>query len=372
MRRLGLIWLALSVMLGACVAVGPGPGCTLPQATTDFPGGSRNADLSMACGEVQLTILPETEPINPSPWYALEVVSERADTIRLSLHYPGYRHRYHPWVRSGEEAWRRLPDGQIEVGPAGHTATMELQLAAGSNWVSGQPLVTEHEYAAWFAQWQELRGDLEQRLAGRSVRGRSIPAFERIANGPVPSRPVVVVLGRQHPPETTGVFALKGFVDAAMSVDLPFDLIIVPVINPDGVADGYWRTNANGIDLNRDWASRSQTELQSVWHYLEQRGAFARDRLVMIDFHSTRSDRIYRDHYSDGDWRGELLDEWLQQLLPVEMDVRVTRSASGQSAKSVFGALGALAITWESGDNTSPADAEADGRAALLSLLEAW
>ena len=32
-----------------------------------------------------------------------------------------------------------------------------------------------------------------------------------------------------------------------------FEIIIVPMLNPDGVDEGNWRHNAGGVDLNRDW-----------------------------------------------------------------------------------------------------------------------
>jgi len=31
-----------------------------------------------------------------------------------------------------------------------------------------------------------------------------------------------------------------------------FSIIMVPLLNPDGVVLGHWRHNVNGVDLNRD------------------------------------------------------------------------------------------------------------------------
>src|SRR3546814_5185364 len=69
-----------------------------------------------------------------------------------------------------------------------------------------------------------------------------------------------------------------GFVDE-LAADSPLArdfrertlVIVLPLLNPDGVVEGNWRGNINGQDLNRDWGpftqSRSEehtSELQSL------------------------------------------------------------------------------------------------------------
>ncbi|MCC6786095.1 MAG: hypothetical protein IT457_24845 [Planctomycetes bacterium] len=65
-----------------------------------------------------------------------------------------------------------------------------------------------------------------------------------------------------HPAETTSYFVVEGFVQELLSgspeaqillASLVFD--IVPMANPDGVALGNYRTNANSSNLEEEWSS---------------------------------------------------------------------------------------------------------------------
>ena len=62
------------------------------------------------------------------------------------------------------------------------------------------------------------------------------------------NNPYILILGRQHPPEVTSAIAIKSFVNELISKnDLSesfldnYNIIFVPLMNPDGVENGYWR-----------------------------------------------------------------------------------------------------------------------------------
>lgn len=378
MRCFGLIGALLTTVLSGCAML-PEPsarGCV--SATTEIAGGSHFAELDVGCERVALTVRPEVEPINPSPWYALELVTESSRGVQLEINYAGYSHRYHPWINGPNAEWRRLTQDRVTTTNGGELVQLDLLLEAGRTIVAAQPILAQVEHAAWMEHWRDLNPALHQEVIGSSVQGRPLVALGSVAPDPDLTRPLVVILGRQHPPEVTGGFAMKGFVEAlleaAMARPLPFDYVIVPVINPDGVEHGFWRTNANGVDLNRDWQNQTQPETLAVWQFLERNGLTLRSEVIMVDFHSTLSDRIYRDAYEAEDWRDRRIEAWLSRLATGERapDVRVTRSAGGQTAKSVFDSIGALAITWEAGDATSPQRSEQDGRVGFDALLATW
>lgn len=79
--------------------------------------------------------------------------------------------------------------------------------------------------------------------------------------GPIPYRKAkcgVVVASRVHPAETAGSFMLEGFLDYFKRNNTSTEhffkrcnLIVVPILNPDGVRKGLTRTDNNGINLNR-------------------------------------------------------------------------------------------------------------------------
>jgi hypothetical protein len=77
-----------------------------------------------------------------------------------------------------------------------------------------------------------------------------------------PSRPKrqITVTARVHPGETVGSFMCEGFLhfavskaQEAVSLRRQFDIVVIPMLNPDGVVAGNNRTSLAGVDLNRKW-----------------------------------------------------------------------------------------------------------------------
>lgn len=69
-------------------------------------------------------------------------------------------------------------------------------------------------------------------------------------------------MGRQHPSEVSGSFLsenlIKIFLQNNESSDFlleKFNIVIVPMTNPDGVIYGNSRSNLAGYDLNRHWGA---------------------------------------------------------------------------------------------------------------------
>jgi murein peptide amidase A len=89
---------------------------------------------------------------------------------------------------------------------------------------------------------------VEKRVIGRSVLGRPIVAYRK---GVADARRTVVVLGQMHGDERAGV-ATAEWVRDHVPVRADADVWVVPTMNPDGLARGT-RTNAHGVDLNRNW-----------------------------------------------------------------------------------------------------------------------
>lgn len=365
----------------AC-ATGPAQDGDCPVAvSTDFPAGSQRAEITAHCERVHVRLLPEAEPINPSPWYAVSIAAERTTELDLVLDYGGYRHRYRPWINRADTGWELVTADRVSLAGDGEQARIRMNVRAGETVIAAQPIVDAGAYEAWYHAWWLQDRRLAREIVGQSSDGRDLEAFTLFVDERRSARPLLIVLGRQHPPEVTGAFALDGFVQAALvqsaSAPLPFDLVVLPLLNPDGVALGYWRLNSNGLDLNRDWLLRNEAETQAAWAFLQSLGLRDRDRVVMVDFHSTRSDRLYLDQYGAGDWRGDVLGAWLESIRNRGGDAvpepRVTQSEGGNTAKAVFAAeVGALALTWEAGDNTPPTAARAAGANGFDALIAGW
>ena len=73
-------------------------------------------------------------------------------------------------------------------------------------------------------------------------------------------------MARQHPAETVGSFVMEGIIDFLFSGEeeaetllKKYRIIVIPMVNPDGVIHGNSRCNLAGLDLNRKW---SENELK--------------------------------------------------------------------------------------------------------------
>jgi protein MpaA len=90
----------------------------------------------------------------------------------------------------------------------------------------------------------------EVQVIGHSVQGRPIVLHQ---SGPTSAALKVLVVGAIHGNETAGMRIAQHLI--AASPPPRVDLLVIPTINPDGVAAGT-RGNAHGVDLNRNFPYR--------------------------------------------------------------------------------------------------------------------
>jgi len=114
-------------------------------------------------------------------------------------------------------------------------------------------------------------GRTQLRIIGKTAAGREIPALFFPAEdeiSPWPRKlPLVLIYCQQHGNEPAGkeaaLLLMKEIAARKAVSQYHFDLIIVPVVNPDGVEIAS-RRNANEVDLNRDYAALTQPESQAL------------------------------------------------------------------------------------------------------------
>jgi hypothetical protein len=175
--------------------------------SVDFPSGGRHACTIAANGDIVLTVPPEAEPINSSPWYAFRLSAAEPTRVNVALDYGAYEHRYAPKIARDGQVWEVLAARSVRVARGGHRATLRLQLGAGDTFVAGQPIDTSEAMLSWMRATLDPVEFTEFEY-GRSVDGRALIGF---VSGPV-GAPLVVALTRQLPPETTGAAAFRAFV----------------------------------------------------------------------------------------------------------------------------------------------------------------
>lgn len=329
----------------------------------------------------RITVAPETQPINPSPWYGFEVRSAQPRTLRIEFRYAAARHRYSPWLsEDGGAHWRRAGEREFRADRGGGPL---LKVAVGPHplRVFAQPPVGLEDVRTW-TESLARRVPLRDEVVGRSVQGRPL---HLLSFGDPAARDVLLVLGRQHPPEVTGMRALMAFVDAlagdsaeATAFRASHRVLVAPVVNPDGVAEGHWRTNLGGTDLNRDWGVFREPETRALrdalWREIDGAG---RRVVFALDFHSTWHDVFYTVTEDPARAPGGVLRAWMDAM-QARYPGRIRESASAASSAVfknwAFRRFGAPTVTYEVGDNTGREALDELARfaaAELMRLLQA-
>lgn len=332
----------------------------------EFDGGRLDAcEMIKANGEegqvaklqVKLLVKPENTPINPSPWYAFSARSKVGErTVAITIEADNARARYVPKISTDKKSWSAV-DFTVED----NQLHFDITLSNTPIYVAGQELTVEQDYQNWMKQ-APIADRFTLVQVGTSVQQRPIYGLE--ATQP-DNKEWLLIIGRQHPPEITGALALFAFVERiAMNSELPeaffqrFNVLVVPMINPDGVAEGNWRHNINGVDLNRDWGKFTQPETLSTFTYFNERLENDHRLVFALDFHSTQQDVFYTMPSDYGLAPADFSERWLADLKEQRLSSFTVREQPGSSpGRGVFKQFiaeqfGVHAVTYEMSDNT--------------------
>lgn len=162
----------------------------------------------------------------------------------------------------------------------------------------GEELVIDHVlehslvYFAYFVPYSlEQHQDLIQEAQmsplcqaqdlGTTLDGRDLTVLK--IGEPGPDKRIIWVTARQHPGETMAEWFVEGFLDRLLDTEdaqarklLQHAVFyVVPNMNPDGSVRGHLRTNAAGVNLNREWQEPTlerSPEIYRVREKMEQTG----------------------------------------------------------------------------------------------------
>jgi murein tripeptide amidase MpaA len=339
----------------------------------DFEASRMDECINQGNNTFVITIKPENTPINSSPWYAFKIVADQPTQVKVTIQISGNRfNRYLPKISHDMTTWRT------------HThrvrgKRLEFNVDASSKviYIAAQEVIDNQYYVDW-AKKLQLSSAVKQSVLGQSLQGRPIYKIESHGN----SKEWVVILGRLHPPEITGALALFPFVETLLannsyadSFRQKYNLLIIPNLNPDGVAMGNWRHNANGVDLNRDWITFKQPETQQVHQYLQDLVAEGQKIKFAVDFHSTQQDVFYtmpvnyevEDRYFVKHWLGSL-DKTMPNFEVVQKPGN--RPNNGVSKQYFSDNYQVHAITYEMGDETNRDTIKIIANNAAVTLMQ--
>jgi hypothetical protein len=309
-------------------------------------------------------ITPENQPINRSPWFAFKLwaADRRVITLVLTNTYSTLRGR--PWVSHDGKKWERLPVADHATIATSPTAVVRLKIGPRPIWLATQELVGRPEIEAW-ADRLARRPGVTASVIGESVTGRPL---RQLVIGGATNRNFVFVLGRQHPPEVTGTLALMRFVDElagnsrlARQYRREFQTIVLPLVNPDGVEHGHWRSNLGAVDLNRDWGPFTQPESRAasaaIRAFTDLPGARP---YVFVDLHSTHTNIFYAQPDSQPLFPEQFTRRWLASIAARLPEFKFERDDAHNVRQPTSKAwaneqFGIAAITWEFGYATDRA-----------------
>lgn len=247
------------------------------------------------------------------------IQAQSADDIQLKI-VPDSGADFFQWFNfclqgcRGQACRLRLLNASQAAFPEGWSGYQAVASYDRQNWFrvpteyDGSQLIISHTpdhdavYYAYFTPYSyERHLDLIARFQGmkhcrlldlgESVEGRAVELL-RVTNDQVMGNKLNVwITARQHPGESMAEWFMEGvlnrlsrldeFVTEALLKKVVFYL--VPNMNPDGTYHGHLRTNALGVNLNREWHSPSLARSPEVHCVLEAMKATGVD--LFLDIH---------------------------------------------------------------------------------------
>lgn len=259
------------------------PGGRRTRARADGSSGGRGAR-GAAHGEVRegqtarLRVPPDPGDPRFRQWFAFDVRGRRGERVSFALEnaaectWARAWEDYYAFATHDGESWARVPT-RYEDG----VLRFEDVLRTGRARYAYYPLYENARVEA-LLRHERARGGVVRTLTrtplGNAVRLLTLGRHDDEA-------PTVWVIGQQHPGEHQAGYWMEGFLerlgwgdDVAEALLDAVTLAIVPRVNPDGVALGNHRTNAAGLDLNRQWLEPDEDapEIAAIRESMEDRG----------------------------------------------------------------------------------------------------
>jgi len=296
-------------------------------------------------------------------WFHFRVAGARGRTLTFRIEnaagsayplgWPDYKVR----VSNDRADWVMAPDTRYDNGALTWSHRFDGDLA----WFAYFEPYTMDRHDALIARAARADGVTHREL-GQSLDGRTIDCLT-VGTGPKQ----VWLYARQHPGESMAEWWMEGAVDMltdaahadAAALREKATIHLVPNMNPDGTFRGHLRTNAAGVNLNREWSSptaKRSPEVLCVRDAMDATGvAFAMDihgdEAIPANFFAG-----YEGIPSWSDAHGEKFYEFGRRLAKHTPDFQTERgygrAAAGQanlsmSTNQMAERFGAVAMTLE-------------------------
>jgi murein tripeptide amidase MpaA len=179
--------------------------------------------------------------------------------------YPQGWTNYHACVSEDREYWGRAPS-TFDKGEDGGTLTIRYTPASDIAWFAYFAPYSMERHHDLVSEAAASDG-VEYRCLGQTLDGQPLDCLEMGEGGTQ-----VWLYARQHPGESMAEWWMEGALEVLTDPADPVARVlrsqcrlhIVPNCNPDGSRRGHLRTNAAGVNLNREWAEPSAEKSPEV------------------------------------------------------------------------------------------------------------
>lgn len=189
-------------------------------------------------------------------WFYFRLTGAAGQEVELRLTncagsaYPHGWDGYHALMSYDREDWER-----VESEYEGGALTIRVTPASNSVWFAYFAPYTMERHHDLVASVAAHPG-VEYRSLGQTLDGQELDYF-KLGSGPLQ----VWLYARQHPGETMAEWWMEGALEKLLDDADPVSrrlkeaatFHVVPNMNPDGSKRGHLRTNAAGVNLNREW-----------------------------------------------------------------------------------------------------------------------
>ncbi|MCT6700702.1 M14-type cytosolic carboxypeptidase [Rheinheimera sp. 4Y26] len=256
--------------------------------TSNFDSGNIEVIQADSVDNIQLAIRKDHNS-DFYQWFHFRLHSESFEphTIRItnagSSAYPGGWADYQAVASYDRETWFRVPteyDGkELTIHHYPEAESVYFAYFAPYSYERHMDLLSQAQ-ASGMCQLVDLGNTLDNRDMSLLVVGE-----------PAEGKKKIWITARQHPGETMAEWFIEGLLDRLLDEDdgVARELLqkavfyVVPNMNPDGSVRGHLRTNAAGVNLNREWQTPSMEKSPEV--YLVRRKMLELGVDMFLDIH---------------------------------------------------------------------------------------
>lgn len=350
--------------------------------SNELDGARANDVYRIAPFHYHIEIQPEITPINNSPWYGFKIWSNEPSDVTIELVYNEGRQRYTPKIsRDNGSNWANAEPSEYQHHSSNNSGIISVAVSEEPTIIAAQEIYTSAHFNEW-VKTITAKPFAEIIDIGLSHQQRPIQLLKYSEETGAENRGVIIIYGRQHPPEIPSYMmslrfleTIAGDSELAQKFRAYFDVWAFPFINPDGADNGHWRTNAAGVDLNRDWQHFRQPETEAVKEALLQlKNRPNRTVFYGIDFHSTGGNIFYPIKKSIQTQPDQFTYRWaelIQEELP-ELNLRIEPfdTVSPIAKNWTFKTFGSDAVTFEVWDEIPREKIEPFGRRSAEIFME--